>query len=176
MAEQTTGFSYAQVQELIKTTVESAIAAGNRMNPVEQRKFDEETERDRRRSQMMVQLGKIEEEATRRRRDGCTHLRYTMSAGRRAGEMAPIGAANSEWMTGGQAYQNGLASIVCLRCQTVCLFKPSPEYYSAIQQNGLLGEAFPPAEHWICMGCFELKKSCMCDEINAQLRSGKATN
>lgn len=174
MAE--TGFTYEQVQQLIKTAVETAVLSANKMNPIEQKKFDEEAERDRRRSQMMIQLGKIEEEATRRRKEGCTHMRYTMSAGRRAGEMAPRNAANAEWMTGGQAYQNGTASIICLRCQTVWLFRPTPEYYSAIQQNGLLGEAPPEDKDVICIGCFELKNSCRCDELNAQMRSAKPAN
>lgn len=168
MAE--TGFTYEQVQQLIKTAVESAVLSANKLNPIEQRRFDEEMERERKRSQLMIQLGKIEEEATRRRRMGCTHMTYTMSAGKRAGEMAPLGAANAEWKTGGQAYQNGTASIVCLRCQTVWLFRPTPEYYNAIIQNGLLGEAPPPEKDTICIGCFELKHQCKCDEINARMR------
>lgn len=171
-----TGFTYEQVQQLIKTAVETAIGAANRMNPIEQRKYDDEMDRERRRSEMMLQLGKIEEEAARRRREGCTHMTFTMSAGKRAGEMAPLGSANAEWKTGGQAYQNGLASLVCLRCQTVWLFKPTPEYYSAIVQNGLLGEAPPPPKDTICIGCFELKDHCKCDEINARLRSTKPAN
>lgn len=161
-----TSFTYEQVQQLIKSAVESAVLAANKMNPIEQRKFDEEAERDRKRTEMMIQLGKIEEEAARRRKEGCTHMTYTMSAGKKAGEMAPVGAANSEWKTGGQAYQNGLASLVCLRCQTVWLFKPTPEYYSAIMQNGLLGEAPPPPQDTMCIGCFELKTKCKCDEVN----------
>jgi len=168
-----TGFTYSQVQELIKTAVDAAIGAANRMNPIEQRKFDEELDREHRRNQMVAQLGRIEEEATNRKRNGCTHMRYGMGAGKHAGEMAPRGASNAEWMTGGQAHQNGLATLVCTRCSTAWLFKPTPDYYNAILQNGLWGEAPPSDEHVICVGCFEYKKSCKCAEIYAASKADK---
>lgn len=171
MAE--TNFSYEQVQSMIKTAVESAVGAMNKMNPIEQRKFDEDMDREHRRNQMVLQLGKIEEEAAKRRKEGCTHLRYAAMSGKHAGEMAPKGSQMSEWMTGGQAYQNGLASLICLRCQTVWLFRPTMEYYNAIIQNGLYGEAPPSPEHEICIGCFEHKHSCKCDEINKAMRSAR---
>src|SRR5579859_6994782 len=122
MAE--TSFTYQQVQELIKAAVETAVLASNKMNPIEQRKFDQETEKEDRRNQMMIQLGKIEEESNRRRKDGCTHRRYNMSNEKHAGEMAPKEATDATWSTGGQAYQNGLACLVCTRCQNVWMFRP----------------------------------------------------
>lgn len=170
MPQAETTFTYEQVQQLIKTAVETAITSAKALNPVEQKRFDEEMERDRRRTQMMIQLGKVEEEAAYRRKNGCTHKRYNMSAGKHGGEMAPRDASNADWMTGGQAYQNGLASLICLRCQTVWMFRPTPEYYSAIMQNGLYGEAPPPEKDTLCIGCLELKNHCKCDEIAKGLR------
>jgi hypothetical protein len=150
-----------QLQELLKT----AIAEATKLNPIEQRKLDEELQKDRRRNQMMIQLGKIEEEAARRKRDGCSHMRHPAGSGKLAGQSAAKGSLGAEWCTGGQAYQDGLAMVICLRCSSTWLFRPDSNYYNAILQNGLLGEAPPSDEMTICPGCFELKPKCRCREL-----------
>lgn len=151
-----------QLQDLLKT----AITEATKLNPIEERKLNEELERERKRSMMMVQLGKIEEEAARRKREGCSHMRYPAGAGRLAGMGAPRGAMGAEWCTGGQAYQDGTAMVICLRCSSTWLFRPDPNYYTAILQNGLLGEAPPPPELTLCSGCFELMPKCRCAEVH----------
>ena len=86
----------------------------------------------------------------------------------RTGDSVPRGSAFGEWCTSGQAYQNGLAMSICQRCTTVWIFKPSPENYNAILQNGLLKQPPPPEELCYCMGCLELKPKCKCAEIREQ--------
>jgi hypothetical protein len=144
------------LQELLKT----AIAEATKLNPIEQRKLDEEIQKDRKRNQMMVQLGKIEEEAAERRRNGCSHMRDA-----KTGDGVPRNHPTGEWTTSGQAYQNGTAVIICQRCSSTWLFKPEPNYYNAILQNGLLKAPPPPDELTMCPGCFELKPACRCKEL-----------
>jgi hypothetical protein len=145
-----------QLQDLLAAAVKQATA----MNPLEQKKFDEDMAREKRRNLMAVELGRAEEEAMHRKRNGCSHMRDA-----RTGDGVARGATNGEWTTGGQAYQNGLAMIICTRCSTAWMFKPEPEYYNFIIQNGLRGAQPPSDSLTICTGCFELKPSCKCKEI-----------
>jgi hypothetical protein len=154
-----------QLQDLLKTAIAEAVGQATKLNPIEQRKLDEELQKDRRRNMMMIQLGKIEEESARQKRDGCSHMRHPAGAGKLAGHSAPRGSLGAEWCTGGQAYQDGTAMIICLRCSSTWLFRPDSNYYNAILQNGLLGEAPPPDAQTICPGCFELKPACRCKEL-----------
>lgn len=149
-----------QLQELLKTAIGEAVAQATRLNPIEERKLAEELAKERRRNMMMIQLGKIEEEAARNRRDGCSHMRDA-----KTGDSVPRSWPTGEWTTSGQAYQNGTAVIICQRCSSTWLFKPDPNYYSAIIQNGLLKAQPPPEELTMCPGCFELKPHCRCREI-----------
>lgn len=153
------------LQQLLKTAIAEAVGQATKLNPIEQRKLDEELAKDRRRSMMMIQLGKIEEESARQKRDGCSHMRYPAGAGKLAGHSAPRGALGAEWCTGGQAYQDGTAMIICLRCSSTWLFRPDSNYYNAILQNGLGGEGPPPENVTICPSCFELKPACRCREL-----------
>lgn len=159
-----------QLQDLLKT----AIAEATKLNPIEQRKLDEDLQRERKRSQMMIQLGKIEEEAAIRKREGCSHMRHPAGSGKLSGASAPRGSLGAEWCTGGQAYQDGTAMVICLRCSSTWLFRPDSNYYNAILQNGLLGEAPPPDALTICPGCFELKPECRCREIHLMGKVGEA--
>jgi len=159
------------LQALLRTAISEAVMQATKLNPIEQRKLDDELAKDRRRNEMMRQLGKIEEETARRKRDGCSHMRYPAGAGKLAGHGAPRGALGAEWVTGGQAYQDGTAMIICLRCSSTWLFKPDPNYYNAIVQNGMLGEAPPPDELTLCPGCLELKPACRCRELYLMLKT-----
>src|SRR5215472_9666368 len=120
------------LQDLLRTAIAEAVSQATKLNPIEQRKLDEEMERERRKNAMMLQLGRIEEEAERRRKAGCTHKRFPASAGKLAGQSAPRDAVGAEWATGGQAYQDGTAMVICLRCSSTWLFRPDANYYNAI--------------------------------------------
>jgi len=156
--------TYEQLQDLMRTFGESA----SKLNPLEQRKLDDEMARERRKAMMMVELGKAEEQARLQKQNGCSHMRDF-----RTGDSVASGAANGEWTTGGQAYQNGTAAIICTRCSKVALFRPSPDYYNIIIQNGLLKQPFPPDEQTLCIGCFEPKKQCKCNEIAKAQREAR---
>lgn len=133
-----TGITPEQLQAILT----AAITAARVPNAKEQRELDKANEDDKRRLNMSLQLGKIEQEAQDRKRNGCSHMRYV--AGQRfAGHAAPRGALNAEWATAGQALQNGTAAIICQRCSTVWIFRPAPGHYAQIMQDGLLG-AEPP--------------------------------
>jgi len=165
MGQATISITPEQLQELLKTAIGEAVAAATKLNPLEQRKLDEQLAADRRKNAMIKQLGEIEERSMREKRDRCSHLRYPAGSGKLAGHGAPRGALGAEWCTGGQAYQDGTAMVICLRCSSTWLFRPDSNYYNAILQNGMLGEAPPSDEYTICPGCFELKPGCRCKEL-----------
>lgn len=146
--------------EDLQALLRTAIAEAVKLNPIEQRKLDEELAREKRKSMMMVQLGKIEEEAARAKRENCSHMRDA-----KTGDSVARNAPNGEWTTGGQAYQDGTAMVICVRCSSTWLFRPSPEYYNVILQNGLRGAPPPPEHMTICNGCFQLKPACQCKEL-----------
>jgi hypothetical protein len=158
-----------ELQNLLRSAIKEAVASATALNPLEQRKLDEELAKDHRRSAMILQLGKIEAEAQLQKRNACSHMRDA-----KTGDAVPRNWPTGEWTTGGQAYQNGLAVIICQRCSTTWMFKPEPNYYNAILQNGLLKAAPPPEEYTICPGCFELKPACKCLEIYVQAKQALA--
>ena len=135
VSENTMTITPKQLEDMLSRV----LADSRKLNPMEQRKFDEEVERDRRRNMLMIELGKVEEEKDRRRKNGCSHKRDAKTGD------AVSRDSMGEWTTGGQAYQDGTAAIICLRCSTTWIFKPTPEQYSIILQNGLL-KARPPLE------------------------------
>ncbi len=157
---QVTGITPEQLQEILATVIKEAKS----LNPLEQKKFDEDMKQERRRAKMVASLGRAEEEAQRAKRDRCSHMRYGANMGKNSGLSAPKGAMGAEWCTSGQAYQDGTALIICERCSTTWRFKPTAEFYSVIVQNGLLGEAPPPPEMTLCNGCMNLPKECTCKE------------
>jgi hypothetical protein len=153
--------SKEQLQELLSTAVRSGVSGAMehlaKMNPLEQRKFDEEAAKDRRRDMLGVELGRAEEENTRRKQNGCTH-----SVDRQTGE--PVARGTGKWITGGQAYQDGTASLLCLRCQRTWRFRPTPEQYSSIVQTGMYGFAPPSEDQTLCNGCLQPKAQCKCSD------------
>jgi hypothetical protein len=161
---QVLSITYEQLQELMRTMAE----ASSKLNPLEQRKLDEEMAKDRRRSMMMVELGKVEEETARNKKNSCSHMRDF-----RTGDGVPKGSAMGEWLTSGQAYQNGTAMIICQRCQQIWLFRPAPDYYTIILQNGLLKQQPPPDDQCLCIGCLSPKLKCRCDEIAKAQRDAR---
>jgi hypothetical protein len=87
-------------------------------------------------------LGKIEEEARERRKNGCTHTRHALGT-KLAGHAAPRG--QGEWTTGGQMHGDGTATITCTRCAYQWRFLPNHTEREYTQDSGLLGAAPPPA-------------------------------
>jgi len=157
-----------QLQEILRTVV----AESKRLNPIEQKEFDEKMKAEKRRLEMVKTMGQIEEQAQRNKRNGCSHMRYPATAGKLSGMSAPRGGLGAEWTTGGQAYQDGTAVIICTRCSTTWRFRPSADYYAVILQNGLGGSPPPPQEETICEGCFMLRAHCDCAEkVEKQMES-----
>src|SRR5271169_5065397 len=150
--------------EDLQAILEAVLAKVQQLNPLEQRKYDEMVAKERRRDDLAVQIGKAEEEASLRRRNSCSHIRYGASSGKLSGHLAPKGTPGGEYTTGGQVYQNGLGMMFCSRCHSDWWFKPTPEYYAVLAQNGIDGVAPPPEENCICIGCYEPKPKCTCSE------------
>ncbi len=161
--------------EQLQRILEAVIAKTQQLNPLEQRTYDEQIAKERRRDLLAVQIGKAEEEAQRRKRDSCSHLRFPATAGKNSGMMAPKGTSGAEWTTGGQAYQNGLAMLFCSRCHSEWWFKPTQDYYTFIVQNGMDGIQPPDDAHTYCIGCYEEKPNCRCDEIAREYAAAHPT-
>lgn len=155
-----TGITPEQLQQILA----AVIAETKKLNPMEQQQLDDMLKAQARKDKMMIALAKAEEQAQWTKRNGCSHKRYPKSHDL-AGHSAPKDELMAEWCTGGQAYQDGTAVLVCTRCSTVWRFRPTPDYYTQIVQNGLRGQAPPPPEHVMCEGCHELKHACKCDQI-----------
>lgn len=151
--------------EQLQKILEAVLAKAQQLNPLEQKQYDEDLAKQRRRDLLAVQLGRAEEAAAKAKRENCSHMRYSPTSGKNSGHSAPKGTPGAEWCTGGQAYQNGLAMMFCSRCHADWWFKPTQEYYSYIMQNGLEGTAPPPDDQAICIGCYETKSKCRCAEI-----------
>lgn len=156
VAENQVSMSHEQLQKILETIT--------KLNPLEQRKYDEMIDKEHRRDMLAVRLSEAEEASQKAKRDNCSHMRYPPSAGKNSGQMAPKGTSGAEWCTGGQAYQNGLAMIFCSRCHSDWWFKPTQDFYILIQQNGIDGIAPPDDAHTVCIGCYEDKPSCKCSE------------
>jgi hypothetical protein len=154
--------------EQLQKILEAVVSKVQALNPLDQRKYDEILRKERRRDDFALTLGAIEKEKNDNIRRSCSHLRYPATAGKLSGHVAPVGYPGAEWRTGGQAYQNGLAMMLCLRCGTQWWFRPTPEYYTVLLQNGLDNTAPPPDDHCICIGCFELKNKCKCEELSQE--------
>jgi hypothetical protein len=129
----TVSLSYEQLQELLQ----SVIASASKLNPLEQKKMDEELERDRRRAVLAVELGRAEEEARWRRQNSCSHSRHASTG-------AGVTRGTGIWTTCGQTHGDDSISLICMRCATLWHFKATPEEREYANNAGLLGFE-PPA-------------------------------
>jgi len=129
-------FSKDQFQQFLDKLAE---ASQQRMNPLEEKKYKEEMEREKRRLAMQMESARIEIEKTNRRKYGCTHTRD------KEGNSAPRGQGT--WTTSGQVHGDDTITLICMRCGTDWHFKGSPnERDLAVNgPHGLLGMA-PPDE------------------------------
>ena len=126
-----TTFTYEQVQELLKI-------AANKMNPLEQRKLDEELARDRRRRIMETVYAQAEEQARWNKQQGCTHYRDDK------GNAAPRGTGTPT--TGGQLHSNETATLLCTRCGTEWHWKTTPQERDYFNSVGMMSLQPPPVE------------------------------
>ena len=141
MSGETISLSKAELQELLTAVVK----AGTAPNAFQQKAVQEELQREHRRNLLAVELGKVEEARMQARKNGCTHSRLSMAAGKNGGNAAPRGTG--EWTTGGQLSGDGEeAMLICQRCSWMWKWKVTNQEREAINNVGLLGAAPPPAE------------------------------
>lgn len=159
--------SKSELQEIMTAAI-TASKQAPAMNPLEQRKFDDEDAKDRRRDLLGAELAKVEMEKRWRDQNACSH-----SVDRQTGDAVPRGTG--KWITGGQAYQDGTAALHCLRCKFVWRFRPTPEQFAVIVQNGMYAFAPPPDEQTLCNGCLEPKPKCKCEAEYKKQRYGTVT-
>lgn len=130
--ENVVSLTKTELQELLTTVLRQAQS----LNPLDQKRLDEEIEREKRRTLLAIELARTEEEAHWRRQNSCTH-----SAHEKTGEAVPKGMG--KWTTGGQMHGDESATLICQRCATAWRFKPTREEREYILNGpGLLG--YPP--------------------------------
>lgn len=129
--------SITLTKEDLKELLISVMQAANTMNPLEQKKYEEELMKEKRKAMLVKQLGEEEERQLALRRNSCSHC-----VDKSTGESVPRG--QGMWITQGQVHSNDVISIVCLRCATVWYFKgtASERDYSINAEHGMLH--FPP--------------------------------
>jgi hypothetical protein len=133
--------SFTIGKEELRTLLSELMGQARKMTPLEERRYKEELEAESRRNRMVIELGRVEEEAQRAKRSACTH-----TVDKSSGNSALPGAANSTWCTQGQVHSNDVISLICLRCSTVWYWKSTPAErdYAQNADHGLMGHA-PPA-------------------------------
>lgn len=116
----------------------------NKLNPLEQKKLEEELRKDRRKLRRSIEEGYSAELKRWAQQNGCTHSRWP-AGHRNAGESAPRG--QGEWTTGGQVSGN-VISLLCLRCQTTWKFEGTQQEveYANNSASGLMCFPPPPVE------------------------------
>ena len=128
-----------QLQQLLTKAVAAGVAEATKMNPLEEKRYLEELEREERRNKLAVELGKAEEEALRKKRDACTHSRDK--------EGNAVSRGSGIWTTQGQVHGNERITLLCMRCATTWTWKATADEREAVSNSahGLMGWA-PPAE------------------------------
>lgn len=139
--------SKEELQNLLAAAIAAGVAESKKMNPLEEEEFKKQMELKRRRDMMQVEMGRIEEEAAKRKRYGCSHSRYA-NGHKLAGHPCPKG--QGEWVTNGQMHSKGVASLICQRCGTAWIFRPDADEVQAIIDGGLSGMA--PPDDSKCLG------------------------
>jgi hypothetical protein len=143
------GLTKDDLKDLITAATTAAVAAAMRPNAKEQKEIDDQIAADKRKSLMMVEMGKAEQEAMDRKKYGCSHSRHPMSAGKLGGHNCRKGTG--EWTTGGQFCgknpKTGVpyAYLVCTRCSFGWKWEPNVQELEYLQENGFMGLE-PPEE------------------------------
>jgi hypothetical protein len=138
-----------QLTGMVAKAVEAAVRASKALNPLEQKAYDDQIAAEQRKKQMIVELGRAEEQAMWNKKHGCSHSRHSMAAGKIGGHSCKKGTG--EWCTSGQfcGEEPGTgmpyALLVCTRCSWTWKWKPTPHERHQLEDNGFLGYP-PPAE------------------------------
>jgi hypothetical protein len=149
MSDKSINLTEDQLNSMIAKAVEAGVRASKALNPLEQKAYDEQIAAEQRKQQMIVELGKAEEQAMWQKKHGCSHSRYSAQAGKLGGHACPKGTG--EWTTGGQfqGEEAGtgipLATLCCSRCAWTWHWKPTPQERHQLEENGFLGYP-PPSE------------------------------
>lgn len=127
-------------KEDLKELLMSVMAASRQMNPLEEKKYNEELEKERRKAHLVRQLGEDEERQISQRRNGCSHC-----VDKDTGQPVPRGTGL--WCTQGQVHSNDIISLICMRCSTTWHWKGTPQEraYAIDAEHGLL-HIPPPSE------------------------------
>ena len=127
-------------KEDLKELLMAVMTASKSMNPLEEKKYQEELEKDRRKALLVKQLGEDEERQIAMRRDGCSHC-----VDKETGQPVPRGTG--QWCTQGQVHSNDIISLICMRCSTTWHWKgtPAERAYAIDAEHGLL-HIPPPSE------------------------------
>src|SRR5438552_1230445 len=122
-----------QLQQLLVKAVAAGVAEATKMNPLEEKRYKEELEREERRNKLAVELGKAEEEALRKKRDACSHSRDKEGNG--------VSRGQGIWTTQGQIHGNECITLICMRCATTWTWKGTMAERDAANNSahGLLG-------------------------------------
>ncbi len=125
--------SISITKEDLKELLMSVMAASKAMNPLEEKKYNEELEKERRKALLVKQLGEDEERQIRQKRDGCSHC-----VDKETGQPVPRG--QGMWCTQGQVHANDIISLICMRCSTTWHWRgtASERAYAIDAEHGLL--------------------------------------
>lgn len=133
-------FTAEQLQAFMAQAMAAAVSEARKMTPLEERKYNEELEREKRRTRMSVELAKAEEQMARNRMLGCSH-----KADPRTGLAISRDRVDGDWTTGGQMHSNDLATLACMRCGWTWRWRTTPAERDYINNVGMLHMS-PPAE------------------------------
>lgn len=131
-----------QLQQLLKAAVQgavdTAVTAAKQMNPLEQRKYNEELANEERKKLLREAVGRDKMRVLNAKKN-CTHSRDNI------GKYVPKG--QGVWTTSGQLHSDDTISLLCLRCQRTWVFKSLPWERELFHtgEHGLLGLA-PPSD------------------------------
>jgi hypothetical protein len=134
-------FSPEQLQDFMAKAMAAAVAEARKMTPMEERKYNEEVQREKRRLLMSVELAKAEEQIQRNKRLGCSH-----KCDPRTGLAVGRDRQDGEWTTGGQLHGNDLATLVCIRCAWTWRWVTNPNERDYINNVGMLHMSPPDQE------------------------------
>lgn len=124
----------------LKELLMSVMSASRQMNPLEEKKYNEELEKDRRKALLVKQLGEDEERQMTMKKNGCSHC-----VDKDTGQ--PVARGTGVWVTQGQVHSNDVISLICMRCSTTWHWKgtPAERAYAIDAEHGLL-HIPPPSE------------------------------
>jgi hypothetical protein len=160
MSDKLISITEDQLTSMFSKAMESAVKAARAPGVLEQKAIDKQIEDDKRRDMAMRSLAKIEEEAIRRKRDNCSHSRYSMAAGALGGHDCAKG--KGEWTTGGQLSGRNdktgavQAVLVCTRCSRTFRWEPTVQELDYFQNGGSMLGYPPPSEDRLVLSGSEL--------------------